>query len=245
LALPNILSLSLLASLQYGLVASAFASTLESFPIDEDYFERESDSVPIAGALVVSVISIGEEPVQKSPSIVALVPGNWSNKAVCVRGHSRDGKYESSRDHKIPAELEGNDLVNFIYPTKTTRSEKRLETADDETFGLTIALGECVKEQPVYLAPFLNTKATSYQRTIKLAINSIGADSAWVFVGDQADAPAVECQKVAESNKRGFDFYCLLDSNVIGDQSRVNLEINVSTNNIADPPVSIAIERAQ
>jgi len=244
MALPKTLSLLALICVQYGLVASVFASTLKSFPIDEDFLERESDSVPIAGELIVSVIAIGKEPAEKTPSIIAQVPKNWSNRTVCVRGHSRDGKYESSRNHKIPPDLESGKPVEFVYPTKKPRSKKRLESADDKVFGLTIASGECNKEELVYLVPFLNTKATAYQETIKLAINTVGADSARVFVGDGADAPVVECQMVAESNKRGFDFFCLLDSDVIGEQSTVNIEINTEINNIVDPPVSIAIERA-
>lgn len=228
---------------QYGVYTNSLASTLVSAP-DGDYVERESETVPIAGAFVTSVVAVGEETATIKPSITAAVrtPGTWKGEFVCLRGQSRDGKYESSRNHLIPESIESGDLIEFKYPTKTPRSAERIKSADSSVFGLTITLGRCDHDKPVYLAPFLNTKVTSKINQIKVAINSVGADAAWMFVGDSPDAPAIDCQQVAESNKRGFDFFCMIDLHSDENDGSIKLEINTESNNVIDPPVSIVIK---
>lgn len=199
--------------------------------------EIEKPAIDIAGAYIVGVMFMSKEPVNQRPSLRAHVPANWRASIVCVRGKSRDGIYSSKYEYKIPTAWAGNGVLNFKYPTDYS---KRLRDSPPKDFGVVLQSGACAKKSVRYLAGYWNTVDGVENAGVTLLINSVGATEAFLFVGNDLQAPEVTCQKIIADQTIGYDFQCTIPKSQIR-SSKISVEINTVKYGVRDPAIQIEL----
>lgn len=194
--------------------------------------ERNDETVKISGPYLAGVMYAGAEPLEDRPSLRAHVPVGWAGEPVCMRAISADGVYEFVTRYRIPADWPAEGVIDFAYETD---HPDVLGAAADPEFAVSLARGDCLDEAGAFLVGYWNASDDQGGRRVVLLLNSLGADEAWVYVGDDPAAEPVDCAPVEVERPRAFDRRCVLDPEAL-DGGQVRIEINTVSGGVFDPP---------
>ena len=210
----------------------------ENLVVSPNYFvERENPTIKISGPLLVGAVFISKTAAKTKPVLVAVFPTEWGNETACVQGRSVDGIYESTSEYKLPQIVQPT-KIGFEYPTTLLKWTK--ETSPSK-FSMLISKGSCTDTDSVYAPSYWNIDASKAFSQVALQINSIGADEAFIFVGDDVDADPIECTRAETEKPKAFDFLCIFDKKIANKSDLLKIEINTITAGVTDDPEIIQL----
>lgn len=216
--------------LALSIVSPAIADPLASIAPSQ-----ASESVPeqlrTAGDLVVGAIFQGRELLPSIPIFRATIAAEDGNRPLCLRARSADGFYLAEYDYTVPADWSRTGVLEFLYPT---RHQDLVSDPPGPTLAVAAYHGTCTESGGDIIVGFWNTPDDPRHDQVILALNTVGADAAHVFVGAALDAPAQPCTRITADRTTGFDFTCLLTLPA-GAPDRLPIEIHVRHNSTYDP----------